>query len=482
MTQTAPQLSFESIKRFQPLDRLNRDDGEELLHTAMTIQLSPGTSVFDPGDASRRLYFLLEGEVELVNPQQQKRIITAGGPGSYQPFGAHLEDQKALIAHSDCTLVMFDADMLELFLSWTNSEVKLRHHHTLTQNREVVDRLLQSRGLLRFSESQIKNLLNHMREIRLDSGDTVIRQHDLDDYYYIIKHGRCEVSRQPEQNGRRIKLAELGEGETFGEEALLTNKPRNATVTMTEPGALMRLAKEDFARFLADPLLNTLSWDEGQALIRNGAVIVDVRPPEEYEENHLPGSINIPLALLRLRVRQFSDRRQYILYCNDGSHSAVAAFLLSQNGFDAYMLDGGLSGSRGARLQRRPQEKASRDHWPDPANEAWQNSGNLHREMLFKDSEAAALRHKTEAIETATQAPFCAIEAAPAANTPAPAPAQRPNGGKPNHLGKKTALIGAALMVLAGAAIYTVAPLQHYLLAQLLPDKIKIAGYEIGLK
>ena len=477
MPQTAPQLTFENIKRFQPLDRLNRDDGEELLHTAMTIQLSPGTSVFDPGDTSRRLYFLLEGEVELLNRLHRKRIIKAGGPGSYQPFGAHLEDQQALIAHSNCTLVIFDADMLELFLSWTNSEVKLRHHHTLTRDREVVDRLLRSRGLLRFSESQIKNLLNHMREIQLESGDTVIRQHDLDDYYYIIKQGRCEVSRQPEENGRRIKLAELGEGETFGEEALLTNKPRNATVTMTEPGALMRLAKEDFARFLADPLLNTLSWDEGQALIGNGAVIIDVRSPEEYEEDHLPGSINIPLALLRLRVRQFNERRQYILYCNDGSHSAVAAFLLSQNGFDAYMLDGGLSGSRGARLYNpRPEpEKPS----ASPANEPWDESEDGAAEMLFDDSEQAALRHKTKAIETAPHAPFCTIENSPAANAagaaPQPATARR-------HPGRKIALLVTALLILAGTAIYTFAPLQSYLLAQLLPNQIKIAGYQIDLE
>lgn len=336
-------IDLDALRQFSPLDRLSRDDSQELLRTSITSRLSAGTPIFDQSSQDKRVYFLLEGEIELFTAQHKQVIIAAGSMTARQPLGAHLPGQISASAHSDITLLSFDADMLELFISWTNPSAYQVTEMAVGQNREWMDRLLRSRGLLRFSEDQIQNLLNRMREVKVHAGDIVVKQDDHDEFYYIVKEGRCQVSRKPEANSKEINLAVLKEGDAFGEEALLADSARSASVTMIEDGALMQLSKKDFSEALADPLINTVSWNESNELISLGAVFLDVRMPEEFNGKHLPGAFNIPLSMLRLKIKVLAPNRKYIVCCDDGSRSAVAAFLLSRHGFDAYILDGGMN-------------------------------------------------------------------------------------------------------------------------------------------
>ena len=70
-------------------------------------------------------------------------------------------------------------------------------------------------------------------------------------------------------NREGIKLAELGVGDTFGEEALIAEAKRNATVTMLTDGVLMRLNKQDFRELMNEPLLQWVSYDKAREIIAN---------------------------------------------------------------------------------------------------------------------------------------------------------------------------------------------------------------------
>ena len=48
-----------------------------------------------------------------------------------------------------------------------------------------------------------------------------------------------------------------------------------------------------------------------------GAQLVEVLPPEEYEEEHLPGAVNIPLRRLGERAGELDRDRAVIVYCHD---------------------------------------------------------------------------------------------------------------------------------------------------------------------
>ena len=203
-------------------------------------------------------------------------------------------------------------------------------------------RILQSKAFLQVPPANIQAMFMRMQELPAKTGDAIIKQGDDGDYYYIIKHGKCKVTRSS-KTGSELTLATLGDGDAFGEEALLSEAKRNANVVMTTDGSLMRLSKEDFNELLKEPMLSWVTNEEADAMVKNeGAVWIDVRLESEHKNSGIEGSINIPLFMLRLKAQTLDPSKKYILYCDTGRRSSACAFLLSERGLQVYCLRGGL--------------------------------------------------------------------------------------------------------------------------------------------
>src|SRR5690606_13735925 len=137
------------------------------------------------------------------------------------------------------------------------------------------------------------------------------------------------VTRETPLNKEGIKLAELGMGDTFGEEALISEAKRNATVTMLTDGALMRLGKDDFRTLMHEPLLHWVNFAEAQQIIARGGKWLDVRLPSEFQNTHLEDAINIPLYFIRLKLSTLERNVPYVVVCDTGRRSSAAAYILS---------------------------------------------------------------------------------------------------------------------------------------------------------
>jgi NADH dehydrogenase len=85
---------------------------------------------------------------------------------------------------------------------------------------------------------------------RFEPGEAVFRQGDLGDRVYIVLAGKAEVVRQ--DAGRDEVLAQIGPGEFFGEMALLSSAPRNATVRCTEATTVLGIPKREFGLLAAN--------------------------------------------------------------------------------------------------------------------------------------------------------------------------------------------------------------------------------------
>ncbi len=68
-------------------------------------------------------------------------------------------------------------------------------------------------------------------------------------------------------------------------------------------------------------------------LIKNGAIIVDVRSPIEFEQGSRPGSLNIPLDQIASRLKELDKNKTIILCCASGARSGMALGILKANGF-----------------------------------------------------------------------------------------------------------------------------------------------------
>ncbi|MGD8926935.1 MAG: cyclic nucleotide-binding domain-containing protein, partial [Thioalkalispiraceae bacterium] len=183
--------------------------------------------------------------------------------------------------------------------------------------------------------ANIKALLENMETILVKKDDVVVQQGSEGDYYYVLTEGEALVT-------RTVELATLGAGASFGEEALVSDAQRNASVTMKTDGMLMRLSKENFNALLKDPLLERVSPDEARQQVNKGAVWLDVRHAKEFAYARLPKAVNIPLHEVRLRLNELDKDKNYICYCSTGRRSSAAAFLLVQHGFRASVLNGGI--------------------------------------------------------------------------------------------------------------------------------------------
>ena len=74
--------------------------------------------------------------------------------------------------------------------------------------------------------------------------------------------------------------------------------------------------------------------DTYKHLVENGAIIIDVRTPQEFASGNIPGSMNIPLQSLDNRCAQFVDKQaNYIVCCASGMRSSSAKSILQSKGF-----------------------------------------------------------------------------------------------------------------------------------------------------
>lgn len=83
--------------------------------------------------------------------------------------------------------------------------------------------------------------------------------------------------------------------------------------------------------------------DEGLKEYRkNGhAVLLDVREEDEYEEGHVPGSVNLPLSRIAEAEKVLTDKTAKLyVYCRSGARSAKACMVLKEAGYDAVNIGG----------------------------------------------------------------------------------------------------------------------------------------------
>lgn len=77
--------------------------------------------------------------------------------------------------------------------------------------------------------------------------------------------------------------------------------------------------------------------------IQSGACILDVRTTEEYDDDHYPGAINVPLDQLMLRMDEVGPHeRSVVVYCLSGARSSYATRMLKASGYVDVVNAGGL--------------------------------------------------------------------------------------------------------------------------------------------
>lgn len=337
------EIDPKQIQSFSPINSLNPENVQELIRKISVTPIQAGHYVFKKGDMDKAHVYVLQGEIELVQDKKVLKSIKAGSPESLQPLAHGFPRPVSARAKVASSVTKINSDMLDIMLTWDQSgSYSVEPLAEEDEETDWMTRILQTRAFHRIPPANIQAMFMRMESVSFKPGEKVIEQDAEGDFFYIIKEGRCLVTRSTPANPNGVKLATLSVGDSFGEEALISDSKRNATITMLTEGHLMRLNKEDFNSLLNEPLLNWVDFDEAKNLVDAGAVWFDVRLPTEHKAKHIKGSINIPLIFLRMKSNSLDSAKKYVIYCDTGRRSSAASFLLNEKDIETYVLRDGV--------------------------------------------------------------------------------------------------------------------------------------------
>ncbi len=335
-------LSPHDLALFIPLSGLSGEALAQAAALASSVALEAGQVLFSKGSSDLRSYYLLSGEVALDSADHSAPLVVkAGSETARHPLSRLKPRAYTAVARTACKLASFADDDLDHLVARDQATAYEVTEFEGDDPQWMFD-LLSNPAFSQVPPGNLHTLFGRFEALPVAAGQVIIQQGGTGDYYYLIRSGRARVTRDAGE-GNVITLAELQPGQGFGEEALISGEPRNASVAMLSAGELMRLPAADFDTLLREPLVHRINLAQGAELIKHGAQLIDVRLETEFQTGSLKGSRNLPLYLLRLKADSLDRKRTYILFCQSGRRSAAAAFLLAQRGFDARVLEGGLA-------------------------------------------------------------------------------------------------------------------------------------------
>lgn len=310
----------------------------------MTVEEIQDGFLFKKGDVTPQLVYLISGEVTLQAAGLVVEVIAANSDSAKFALAHQIPRKIDAVANGRVRFLRLNTDIVKKSppLAYKEDNSYMVIDETEGDPDDWMTALLRSPIFQRLPPANLQKILMGLEAVHFQKGETILEQGSAGDYYYLIKNGQCLLTRKPSPNAKEIKLAQLANGDTFGEDALLSGAPRNVTITALTDIVLLRLDKKQFISLIKEPSLKFVDYAGMQEAINQGAVLLDVRSQDDYEDRHLDGSINLPFFSLRMQLKTLSHEKPVVVVCQDGKTSEAAAFLLLRNKIEAMILKGGM--------------------------------------------------------------------------------------------------------------------------------------------
>lgn len=333
---THPVIGNTHLSYFSPLNQLDSASREELVRASGIERLPPGRCLFQRGDMSARTLFLMSGQLALVTDGQETRMLRADTHEASAPIDPHNPRRVTALARTSVTVLSVDSELLASLLDRgekpSGSEGDAGSPVTTAD-----ERLFDAPLFARLPQPHRQVLKHRMTRLHIPAGKTLVREGEPARSYYFIEQGRLRLTRRSRH--RDILLMEVGPGAGIGEYGLLTSGRHDATVSALEDSCVAGFSKGEFLTLLVRPLLHWVNYSDIAPERHPGTRILDVRPARAYQRSRLPGSINLPLRILR-QVACLLDRGPaYIIYADKPGDASTAAFLLACQGIEGRPLD-----------------------------------------------------------------------------------------------------------------------------------------------
>ncbi len=402
------------IRKLIPLATLPGTHFNELC-AKITVDETQDGVLFKKGDVVPQLVYLISGEVTLQAEGLVVEVITADSDSAKFALAHQLPRKIDAVANGKVRFLRLNTDDVKGLppVAYKEDNSYMVIDETENDPDDWMTALLRSPIFQRLPPANLQKILMGLEAVHFKKGEVIIEQGSIGDYYYLIKKGDCLLTRKPSPNAKEIKLAQLTNGDTFGEDSLLSGATRNVTITALNEISLLRLDKKQFISLIKEPSLKFIDYPQLLEMVRQGAILLDVRSPDDYDAHHLDGSVNAPFFTLRMQLKTLSHEKPIVVVCREGKTSEAAAFLLLRNKFEAVILKGGME-SFAPKPDNAPDQEAVA---PRPADNRQETdlppSSGLtdkvgHQEPVnapsgILESQIKALRQENEALKATNQ-------------------------------------------------------------------------------
>jgi len=216
------------------------------------------TKLIEQGDDGDVLYVVQEGQMDCYKkqPDGEDKLVKECKAGD--AFGElallyNCPRAASVKAHDRCVLWQLDRETFNHIVR--NSACK---------RRERYEEFLKSVPILKSMEAyEMSSMCDALQTVTFKQGETIVKQGDTGDTFFILEEGECRVDKVYVQNTPAQEVMQYKSGDYFGELALLMNEPRAASVIASTDCRLLTLSRRTF-KMLLGPLEDILKRNASQ--------------------------------------------------------------------------------------------------------------------------------------------------------------------------------------------------------------------------
>ncbi len=238
-----------ALSRMPLLSDLPADHLDFFIDALPLHSFEAGEYIYRAASQGEQLYLLAIGQVQLqvTDVQGNKKVFAELNAGSFfgeRVFLSHNAHHNDAVAAAECTILAVDR---ETFDRWVMQSPEIRNTVEAFYRQRILLRLLAMTPV--FDEAVHEDARIALAEKftlrNFEDGELILREGERGETFYLIRSGKVELI-VPGPDGDLDLHIHMGEGEFFGEVALLTGRPRTATIHARGTVELMELSRGDF--------------------------------------------------------------------------------------------------------------------------------------------------------------------------------------------------------------------------------------------
>eukprot|EP01135_Chromosphaera_perkinsii_P011759 Nk52_evm5s2496 gene=Nk52_evmTU5s2496 len=223
------------------------DDGErsEVFDAMFFTHYDEGDVIINQGDDGDNFYVMDSGEVEVwtQRPNEEPKLVSnIGSGGSFGELALIYGTPRAATvkAKTDVGVWAIDRDSYRRILMGSTMR-KRKMYESFLQKVPILDSL---------DHWELLTVADSLEPANFHDGEVIVKQGEAGDVFYIIVEGTAIVKQRKSAKDAEVVVGKLGPSNYFGEVALLTDRPRAATVIAKGDLKCVKLDRDRFERVL----------------------------------------------------------------------------------------------------------------------------------------------------------------------------------------------------------------------------------------